>query len=126
MSNEAGDREPSSETFMIENEDHTLANALRFFLNKKCDLKSITPLLSVWTTPALTDVGALQSPRGLLRLQHTSPGRACCQYPRADHRFAPVLAGRQRVAAVISGGVSCFDWYFPESLKAGGAAAAVD
>lgn len=34
MSNEAGDREPSSETFMIENEDHTLANALRFFLNK--------------------------------------------------------------------------------------------
>ncbi|KAK9803736.1 hypothetical protein WJX73_009443 [Symbiochloris irregularis] len=27
-------QEPSSETFMLENEDHTLANALRFFLNK--------------------------------------------------------------------------------------------
>lgn len=23
-------------TFALENEDHTLANALRFFLNKKC------------------------------------------------------------------------------------------
>ena len=28
-------QEPPSETFMLENEDHTLANALRFFLNKK-------------------------------------------------------------------------------------------
>ena len=28
--------EPSSETFVLENEDHTLANALRFFLNQKC------------------------------------------------------------------------------------------
>ena len=27
--------EPDSETFVLEDEDHTLANALRFFLNKK-------------------------------------------------------------------------------------------
>ena len=27
--------EPASETFVLEDEDHTLANALRFFLNKK-------------------------------------------------------------------------------------------
>ena len=28
--------EPASETFVLEHEDHTLANALRFFLNQKC------------------------------------------------------------------------------------------
>ena len=27
--------EPDSETFVLEHEDHTLANALRFFLNQK-------------------------------------------------------------------------------------------
>lgn len=35
-----GQVEELGATFALENEDHTLANALRYFLNKKCDQTS--------------------------------------------------------------------------------------
>lgn len=52
--------EPASETFVLEDEDHTLANALRYFLNKKCAPTVVSPAQAF--TLRLSDDKLLDSP----------------------------------------------------------------
>lgn len=81
---EAEDLGAGSLTFSIDDEDHTLANALRFFLNKKC----VRPAAPVACTapPARTCMHG-QPPRGVrpswapgCRHLASVPQRAHCSF----------------------------------------------
>lgn len=78
----------TGQTFALEHEDHTLANALRFMLNKKCGRLTcccccLLPLLECLTL--LTNMHCMQPTRNLLRLQHATPVGRCSQYTGADN-----------------------------------------
>lgn len=74
-------------TFDVQNEDHTLANSLRYFLNKKCvKLAFVGSAAGLWGLAALCRVrfagpptqmplprAALQPAGPVLRLQHPTP-----------------------------------------------------
>ncbi len=76
----------NSATFSVADEDHTLGNALRFFLNKKCESSAnVTVQLFAVVSHGCH---AMQPQCGLLWLQHPPSNRKHDLCAGADHRYA--------------------------------------
>ena len=123
----------SGATFSLEEEDHTLANALRFLLNKKCAAASLVTVKQCCFLPFVRDtlhmhcymhlfsligMTPMQPACVLRRLQHPAPVRAHGQPPCPDHRCVRTSALPQWVPCGIEMQDICWQSICTEAREA--------